>query len=91
MKKHFKLQNYIEDEAEDEDECSKDEDEIDDTKTFINEVKSADVILYSPGGPAIGDIYYDNELSYYLDKGEKFKTASNQLTASLMIFTFSNR
>ena len=35
-----------------------------DTKTFINEVKSADVVLYSPGGPAIGDIYYDNELSY---------------------------
>ena len=42
MKKHFKLQNYIEDEAEDEDECSKDEDEIDDTKidTQIINVKA---------------------------------------------------
>ena len=42
MKKHFILQHYIEDEAEDEDECSKDEDEIDDTKidTQIINVKA---------------------------------------------------
>ena len=33
-------------------------------KTYINEVKSSDLVLHSPGGPSIGDIYYHDELGY---------------------------
>lgn len=42
MKKHFKLQNYIEDEAEEDEQCSNDEDEIDENKidTDIINVKT---------------------------------------------------
>lgn len=31
---------------------------------FYNEIKSSDIILHGPGGPAIGDIYIDNEFEY---------------------------
>lgn len=31
---------------------------------LINEVKSADIVLHAPGGPSIGDVYYDAEPGY---------------------------
>ena len=31
---------------------------------FYNEIKSSDLILHGPGGPAIGDIYIANEFEY---------------------------
>lgn len=31
---------------------------------FYNEIKSADIVLHGPGGPAIGDIYIANEFEY---------------------------
>lgn len=37
------------------------------TKTariFVEEAKKADLVLHSPGGPSIGDIYYTDEMSY---------------------------
>lgn len=33
-------------------------------RTYVNAVKNADLILHSPGGPSIGDIYYDDEIGY---------------------------
>lgn len=33
-------------------------------KILINEISGADLILHAPGGPSIGDIYYDDELTY---------------------------
>lgn len=33
-------------------------------KTFISQVKQSDIILHAPGGPSIGDTYYDAEDSY---------------------------
>lgn len=32
--------------------------------TFMQAVKRADLILHAPGGPSIGDTYYDAEMSY---------------------------
>lgn len=32
--------------------------------TFINTIKTADIILHAPGGPSIGDTYYDTEKTY---------------------------
>lgn len=32
--------------------------------TFIKAVKKADLVLHAPGGPSIGDTYYDAEVSY---------------------------
>ena len=34
------------------------------SKDFYNELKSSDIILHGPGGPAIGDIYITGEFSY---------------------------
>jgi colanic acid/amylovoran biosynthesis protein len=31
---------------------------------FIDEVKTSDLILYAPGGPSIGDIYFKDEIGY---------------------------
>lgn len=33
-------------------------------KILVDEIKSADLILHAPGGPSIGDIYYDDEPTY---------------------------
>lgn len=33
-------------------------------KTFVSEVQQSDIILHAPGGPSIGDTYYDAEDSY---------------------------
>lgn len=33
-------------------------------KTYVDSVRNADLILHSPGGPSIGDLYYDDELGY---------------------------
>lgn len=34
-------------------------------KHFINEIKNADIVLYAPGGPSIGDVYQKNEWGYF--------------------------
>lgn len=31
---------------------------------FLNEIKKSDLILHAPGGPSIGDTYYEAEVSY---------------------------
>ena len=31
---------------------------------FLEEIKKSDIILHAPGGPSIGDTYYDDEPSY---------------------------
>lgn len=33
-------------------------------KELINEIKQADIVLHAPGGPSIGDTYYDDEPTY---------------------------
>lgn len=33
-------------------------------KILIKEMKTADIILHAPGGPSIGDIYFDDEPTY---------------------------
>lgn len=35
-----------------------------DEKVLIGEIKSSDIILHAPGGPSIGDTYYNDEESY---------------------------
>ncbi len=34
------------------------------SKNYINALKKADIVIHSPGGPSIGDIYYDDEIMY---------------------------
>lgn len=35
-------------------------------KKFLKEAEKADIILHAPGGPSIGDTYFENEASYLL-------------------------
>lgn len=35
-----------------------------DAKTFLEEIKNSDIILHAPGGPSIGDTYFDGEPQY---------------------------
>ncbi len=34
------------------------------TKEFVELVRNSDIVLHGPGGPSIGDIYYDDEIRY---------------------------
>ena len=33
-------------------------------KEYIDALKNSDIVLHAPGGPSIGDIYYNDEISY---------------------------
>lgn len=35
-------------------------------KIFFDELKKSEIVIHAPGGPSIGDIYYDAELLYLL-------------------------
>ena len=33
-------------------------------RILVNEIKDSDIVVHAPGGPSIGDLYYDDEPSY---------------------------
>ena len=37
---------------------------FDSTKKFLYYLKKADIVLHAPGGPSIGDTYFDDEITY---------------------------